>query len=52
MEMLEHIPDVGESFTYKNLTITVLEQENQRIIKLLVEVTPEEGPSEIEQDGK
>lgn len=52
MEMLEHIPEVGESFTYKNLTITVLEQENQRIIKLLVEVTPEEGPSEIEQDGK
>ena len=52
MEMLEHIPEVGESFTYNNLTITVLEQENQRIIKLLVEVTPEEGPSEIAQDGK
>ena len=52
MEMLEHIPEVGESFTYKNLTITVLEQENQRIIKLLVEASLEEGLSEAEEDGK
>lgn len=49
MEMLEHIPNVGESYQYKNLKITVLDQENQRIIKLLVEVLPsEEAPDQEE----
>lgn len=52
MEMLEHIPDVGESYTYKNLKITVQSQENQRITKLLVEILPEEEPSKPEQTGK
>jgi len=39
-EMFEHIPEIGESFTYENLTVTVKELEEQRITKLLVTVLP------------
>jgi len=38
--MFEHIPEIGESFTYENLTVTVKELEEQRITKLLVTVLP------------
>lgn len=37
LEMLEHIPQVGESFDYKNLNLTIMKMEDNRIIKLLVE---------------
>lgn len=37
LEMLEHIPQVGESFAYKNLNLTIMRMEDNRIIKLLVE---------------
>lgn len=43
LEMFERIPEAGESFTYENLTITVLELDEQRILKLKVEVTPQAG---------
>ena len=40
-EMFEHIPEIGESFTYENLAVTVKELEEQRITKLLVTVSPQ-----------
>lgn len=36
LEQLEHIPQVGESFTYAGLTVTVKEMDDQRVTKLLV----------------
>lgn len=37
LEVMEHIPQVGESFTYHNLRVTVTKMEEQRITKLKVE---------------
>lgn len=37
MEMLGHIPTVGEQYRFKNLIITVMEVEDQRILSLKVE---------------
>ena len=37
LEQIEHIPEVGESFTWENLRVTVTEMEEQRITKLKVE---------------
>lgn len=43
LETFERIPDEGDSFSYKNLTITVKKVFDQRILKLDVQVTePEE----------
>ena len=36
LEQLEHIPEVGESFTYDMLTVTVEEMDDQRVTKLKV----------------
>ncbi len=36
LEQLEHIPQVGETFTYDMLTVTVEEMDDQRITKLKV----------------
>ena len=43
LEMLEHIPEVDESFTYGQLTVTVREMDDQKVTKLLVkkEALPE-----------
>ena len=41
-EMLDKFPEAGDSFTYENLVITVLEAEAVRVIKVKVEVLPEE----------
>ncbi len=40
VEQMEHIPQVGESFSYENLRVTVKEMEEQRITKLTVERFP------------
>ena len=37
LDVFERIPKVDEFFTYKNLTVTVLEADDQRVIKLKVE---------------
>ena len=37
VEQMEHIPVVGESFSYENLRVTVKEMDEQRITKLTVE---------------
>ena len=42
LEELEHIPQEGESFVSKGLKVTVLEVEDQRILRLLVEQLPED----------
>ncbi|MBP5304167.1 MAG: HlyC/CorC family transporter [Clostridia bacterium] len=39
-EMLDKFPKIFDSFTYKNLTITVTEAEAVRVNKLLVKVNP------------
>lgn len=46
LEMLEHIPTLGESFRYENLTIMVKELEDQRITKLTVALAPSEEATE------
>lgn len=38
LECLAHIPEVGESFTYNTLCLTVTEMDDQRVAKLRVEV--------------
>ncbi|MBQ8598996.1 MAG: HlyC/CorC family transporter [Oscillospiraceae bacterium] len=40
VEQMEHIPQVGESFSYENLRVTVKEMDEQRITKLTVERFP------------
>lgn len=47
LETFERIPEHGDSFDYKNLTITVLEVFDQRIIKLEIKVNPK-----IEDDNQ
>lgn len=42
LEELEHIPQEGENFVSKGLKVTVLKVEDQRILRLLVELLPEE----------
>lgn len=50
MEMLGHIPEAGEQYSYRGLVVTVSEVEEQRILSLRVEriPTPEEGPDSSE----
>ena len=40
LETLEHLPETGEACTFENLTITVLEVEDQRIQRVLVKRDP------------
>ncbi|MBE6906175.1 hemolysin family protein [Marasmitruncus massiliensis] len=40
MEMLGHIPQPGEQYAYRNLTVTVMVVEEQRIISLRVQKLP------------
>ena len=44
--MLEHIPSEGESFTYKELRVTVEKTEDQRILLLKIERT---APAPLEE---
>ncbi|MDL2261716.1 hemolysin family protein [Methanimicrococcus sp. OttesenSCG-928-J09] len=39
LEVFERIPKVGEVFSYKNLRVTILEADEQRVIKLKIEKT-------------
>lgn len=48
LEMLEHIPQVGEHFTYDRFTFTVEEMNEQKIVRLIVE----ERLADIPEDGK
>jgi len=48
MEMLDKLPDEGDSFTYDRLTVTVTEVDDKRVESLRVEVEP--LPEEEEED--
>ena len=41
LEMLEHIPEAGESFVYDCLAVTVKEMDDQRVTKLTVKLAPQ-----------
>ncbi len=47
-EVLDKFPEKGDSFTYKNLSVTVLEAEDRRVEKLLIEVRDPEAEEEKE----
>lgn len=49
LAVFERIPKVGEVFSYKNLRITILEADEQRVIKLKIEKT---GDSDAEDDSR
>lgn len=46
LELLEHIPQVGETFSYQRFTFQVQEMDDQRITKLLVRETPAQEAEE------
>ncbi|MCR4746943.1 MAG: HlyC/CorC family transporter, partial [Clostridiales bacterium] len=47
IEMLGHYPEKDEEFTYKNLKITILEADERRVEKVLVEdISPVEEENE------
>lgn len=46
MEVLERIPEVGDSFEYQNLTVTVLEMDEKRVEKVRIIVNQEETEEE------
>ncbi|MBE6954435.1 MAG: HlyC/CorC family transporter [Ruminococcaceae bacterium] len=48
MEMLDKLPDEGDSFTYDRLTVTVTEVDDKRVESLRVEIEP--LPEEEEED--
>lgn len=46
IEQLGKIPNEGESFIYKNLTVTVAHTDSQRVLEVIVKVNPEEVQEE------
>ena len=48
MDMLDGNPEIGASFSYKNLTLTVEKLDGRRIEELSVTITPE--PDDIYQE--
>lgn len=45
-EMLERIPDVGDSFTYENLSVLVTSADERRVLEIEVTIEPEETVEE------
>ena len=52
LEMLERIPQEGDSYRYDRFTVTVTQVEDQRIIKLRVHLDPEPAPEAKEKSGR
>ncbi|MBR7032666.1 MAG: HlyC/CorC family transporter [Clostridia bacterium] len=46
LDQIGKIPDVGDSFDYGNLHVTVAETDNQRVVAINVTVSPEEDEEE------
>ena len=42
IERLQKFPQPGDSFTYENMTVTVTEVDDLRVLKLTVKVDPKE----------
>lgn len=54
-EVLEHFPEIGESFRYKNYEVSVLEMDGRRVEKLLIKKLPEsteQNESESEENSE
>ena len=51
-EMLDRFPEVGDSFRYKNLLVTVTKIDNMRADKLRVELQPEAEEGSDEPDAR
>ena len=50
LEALGHIPQAGEAFRFKNMTLTIQEMDDQRVKKLSVYLAPQ--PEEEEKSGQ
>ena len=50
-EHFENIPRLGDSFTYENLTVTVLSADETMTHEIKVEVTPPETEEDEQEDG-
>ncbi|MBQ7499360.1 MAG: HlyC/CorC family transporter [Clostridia bacterium] len=48
IEELKKVPDVGDSFTYENLLVTVTKCDNKHVLEIIVKVLP---VSEDDEDG-
>ena len=44
MEIMERIPDEGDSFEYKNLRVTVTKTDSKRVTEIIVDIIPPEMP--------
>lgn len=49
MEQMGKIPDVNDTFEYKNTFVTVTETDGQRVAKIKMVITPKEDPEEDEE---
>ncbi len=43
LEMFGGFPEEGDSFTFRNITVTVLSMDGRRVERVLVKVTPDDG---------
>ena len=50
-EHFENIPRLGDSFTYENLTVTVLSADETMTHEIKVEVTPPATEEDEQEDG-
>jgi CBS domain containing-hemolysin-like protein len=50
LEKLEDIPNVGDEFNANNLHVTVLETDQTRVLKIRVEIIPENSEDEEERE--
>ena len=50
--MLDRFPEVGDSFRYKNLLVTVTKIDNMRADKLRVELQPDAEEGSDEPDAR
>ncbi len=48
VDRLDHIPAVGESFTYRSLNVTVTQADERRVIEAQIVITPQETETEEE----
>lgn len=48
VEMLDKIPEKGDTFTYRNINVEVSRTEQHRVLEILVEVLPEKTEEENE----
>ncbi len=52
LEKLEDIPNVGDEFTAENLLVKVLETDQTRVVKIQVEILPEDSETQEEDQAE